>query len=348
MTRIIKIFFSLVSIAILLYFIKPYYELYKLRDKRVLKFNSSSETFKISEDVSMSKLESVLITNKLMDSAYSLKSLIEFKNYYNDTLVAGKYTLQKIWSANTLVNQIFLMRNQNIIDLHIPSCRNLNDLAIKIAKQTDLTAEVLINKFNDPLTHQKFGFSSVIFSTFFLPTTLEVYKNTTPDNLLDLLAKNYKKFWNDSRINKANKLNLKPSEITVLASIVQLEQQSNFEEHRTIAGLYLNRLKLGMKLQADPTVKYALNNPELKRVLNKHLKVDSPYNTYLHHGLPPGAIYIPETSVIDAVLNFEEHDYLFMCAYPSYNANQSFASSYKDHMKNQKKYTNWLDQEGIR
>ena len=138
----------------------------------------------------MSKLDSVLITNKLMDSAYSLKSLIEFKNYDNDTLVAGKYTLQKIWSANTLVNQIFLMRNQNIIDLHIPSCRNLNDLATKIAKQTDLTAEVLINKFNDPLTHQKFGFSSVIFSTFFLPTTLEVYKNTTPDNLLDLLAKN--------------------------------------------------------------------------------------------------------------------------------------------------------------
>ena len=224
----------------------------------------------------------------------------------------------------------------------------MKDLAIKIAEQTDLTSEVLINKFNDPLTHQKYGFNSVIFSTFFLPTTLEIYKNTTADNLLDLLAKNYKKFWNDSRLKKANKLNLKPSEITVLASIVQLEQQSNFDEHTTIAGLYLNRLKLGMKLQADPTVKYALNNPRLKRVLNKHLKVDSPYNTYLHHGLPPGAIYIPETSVIDAVLNYQEHDYLFMCAYPSYNANHSFAISYKDHLKNQKKYTDWLDKEGIR
>ena len=348
MKRIIKIFFSLVSIAILLYFVKPYYDLYELRSKRVLKFNSSSETFKISEEVPLSKLDSVLITNELMDSAYSLKSLIKFKNYDDDTLVAGKYTLQKIWSANTLVNQIFLMRNQNITDLHIPSCRNLKDLAIKIAEQTDLTSEVLINKFNDPLTHQKYGFNSVIFSTFFLPTTLEIYKNTTADNLLDLLAKNYKKFWNDSRLKKANKLNLKPSEITVLASIVQLEQQSNFDEHTTIAGLYLNRLKLGMKLQADPTVKYALNNPRLKRVLNKHLKVDSPYNTYLHHGLPPGAIYIPETSVIDAVLNYQEHDYLFMCAYPSYNANHSFAISYKDHLKNQKKYTDWLDKEGIR
>jgi len=346
--RIIKIFFSLVSIAILLYFVKPYYDLYELRSKRVLKFNSSSETFKIAEELPLSKLDSVLITNDLMDSAYSLKSLIEFKNYGDDTLVAGKYTLQKIWSANTLVNQIFLMRNQNITDLHIPSCRNLNDLAIKIAEQIDLTPEVLINKFNDPLTHQKYGFNSVIFSTFFLPTTLEIYKNTTADNLLDLLAKNYKKFWNDSRLKKANKLNLKPSEITVLASIVQLEQQSNFDEHTTIAGLYLNRLKLGMKLQADPTVKYALNNPRLKRVLNKHLKVDSPYNTYLHHGLPPGAIYIPETSVIDAVLNYQKHDYLFMCAYPSYNANHSFAISYKDHLKNQKKYTDWLDKEGIR
>ena len=348
MKRIIKIFFSLISLAVLLYFIKPYYDLYELRSKRVLKFNSSSETLKISKEVPLSKLDSVLITNDLMDSAYSLKSLIEFKNYGDDTLVAGKYTLQKIWSANTLVNQIFLMRNQNIIDLHIPSCRNLKDLAIKIAKQTDLTTEVLTNKFNDPLTHHKYGFSSVIFSTFFLPTTLEVYKNITADNLLDLLAKNYKKFWNGSRLKKANKLKLKPSEITVLASIVQLEQQSNFDEHRTIAGLYLNRLKLGMKLQADPTVKYALNNPKLKRVLNKHLKVDSPYNTYLHYGLPPGAIYIPETSVIDAVLNYEEHDYLFMCAYPSYNANHSFATSYQDHLKNQKKYTDWLDKEGIR
>ena len=109
MKRIIKIFFSLVSIAILLYFVKPYYDLYELK---LLKFNSSSETFKISEEVPLSKLDSVLITNDLMDSAYSLMSLIKFKNYDDDTLIAGKYTLQKIWSANTLVNQIFLMRDR--------------------------------------------------------------------------------------------------------------------------------------------------------------------------------------------------------------------------------------------
>ena len=348
MKKILKIFFSLAATAILLYVVNPYYELYKLKDKRVLKFNKPSEIFKISENVPMSKLDSILITKELMDSSFSLRSLINFKNYNNDTLVSGKYTVQKIWSANTLVNQIFLMRNQQIIDINIPSCRNFNELSTEIAKQLDLKEDVLLNKFNDPKTHQKYGFSSIIFSTFILPTTLEVYKNISIDDLLELLSKSYKKFWNVSRLNKANKLNLKPSEITVLASIVQLEQQSNFEEHRTIAGLYLNRLKSGMKLQADPTVKYALNNPKLKRVLNKHLKVDSPFNTYLHNGLPPGAVYIPETSVIDAVLNYEEHDYLFMCAYPSYNANHSFATSYKDHLKNQKKYTNWLDQEGIR
>ena len=348
MKRILKILFSLASIAILLYFINPYYKLYKLRNERVLKFSKASETFKISDNVPMSKLDSILITKKLMDSSYSLISLIDFKNYTNDTLVAGKYTSQKIWSANTLVNQIFLMRNQHIIDLHIPSCRNIKDLSIKIAKQLDIKTDVLLSKFNDPLIHQKYGFSSVIFSTFFLPTTLEVYKNISVEDLLDLFAKNYKKFWNENRVRKANKMNLKPSEITILASIVQLEQQSNFEEHKTIAGLYLNRLKRGMKLQADPTVKYALKNPKLKRVLNKHLKVDSPYNTYLHNGLPPGAIFIPETSVIDAVLNYEEHNYLFMCAYPSYNANHSFAISYKDHLKNQKNYTDWLDKEGIR
>ncbi len=296
----------------------------------------------------MCKLDSLLTTNGLMDTNYILMPLIEFKNYNDDTLIAGKYTIQKIWSANTLINQLYLMRNENIVDLHIPSCINLEHLSLRIAKQLDMESNILIKMFNDPLIHQKYGFKSVIFSTLFLPTTIEVYRNISADDLLELLAKNYKLFWNEKRLNKAKTLGLKPSEVTILASIVQLEQQSNFNEHKTIAGLYLNRLKLGMKLQADPTVKYALNNPRLKRVLNKHLKVDSPYNTYLHHGLPPGAIYIPETSVIDAVLDYEKHDYLFMCAYPSYNANHSFAVTYNEHLRNQKKYTDWLDEEGIK
>ena len=127
-----------------------------------------------------------------------------------------------------------------------------------------------------------------------------------------------------------------------------MEQQIKFDEHSKIAGLYINRLKKGMKLQADPTVKYALDKPKLKRLYYSHLKVDSPYNTYLHKGLPPGPICIPDPRVIDAVLNYESHNFIFMCAKPSYSGYHNFSSTNLEHEKFKKIYTNWLAAEGIK
>ena len=126
-----------------------------------------------------------------------------------------------------------------------------------------------------------------------------------------------------------------------------MEQQLKFDEHSKIAGLYINRLKKGMKLQADPTVKFALNKPGLRRLYYRHLEVDSPYNTYKFKGLPPGPICIPDKRVIDAVLDYESHDYIFMCAQPSYSGYHNFSSNNKDHEKYKKDYTNWLSKEGI-
>ena len=273
---------------------------------------------------------------------------MEYKNYSDDTLKAGKYLIKKQWNNNKLVNQLFLMRNQNIIDLYIPSVRNINILTGIVANQTQIDSTDLSNLFNDIKLQERLGFSSFTFPTFFLPNTYEVYSNINKEDLIEMLSNNYKNYWNSNRIQKAKKIGLSQSEVTILASIVQMEQQVKMKEHAKIAGLYINRLKKGMKLQADPTVKFALNEPNLKRVLNRHLKYDSPYNTYLYKGLPPGPICIPEVTAIDAVLNYQKHDYIYMCAEPTYSGKHNFAVTYKGHMENYQLYKNWLNKEGIR
>jgi UPF0755 protein len=148
-------------------------------------------------------------------------------------------------------------------------------------------------------------------------------------------------------MDKANMLGYSQSKISILASIVQMEQQIKFDEHSKIAGLYINRLKKNMKLQADPTVKFALKMPNLRRLYYKHLEVDSPYNTYKFRGLPPGPICIVDPRVIDAVLNYSKHDYIFMCAKPSYSGYHNFSSTNYQHEKFKKTYTTWLSKEKI-
>ena len=162
-----------------------------------------------------------------------------------------------------------------------------------------------------------------------------------------MFRKEYKKFWNSNRIKKANIIGLSQSEVTILASIVQMEQQIKFDEHSKIAGLYINRLQKGMKLQADPTVKFALKKPNLRRLYYKHLEVDSPYNTYKYDGLPPGPICIVDPRVIDAVLNYSKHDYIYMCAQPSYSGYHNFSSTIVEHERYKKMYISWLSLEKI-
>jgi len=289
-----------------------------------------------------------LLKNQIIENKKVINDLVNFKNYFNDTLRAGKYLIKKKWSNNKLVNQFFLMRNQNIIDLYIPSVRNLDILAGKVANQTSIDSLELCELFDNAELHQKLGFTNYTFPTFFLPNTFEVYSNINDEDFIDLLRINYRRFWNSDRIEKANNIGLSQSEVTILASIIQMEQQVILNEHPKIAGLYINRLKIGMKLQADPTVKFAINEPNLKRVLNRHLKHDSPYNTYLYKGLPPGPICIPEVTAIDAVLNYEKHDYVYMCAEPTYSGKHNFAVTYKGHIENYKLYKKWLDKKGIK
>ena len=331
----------------MVYLIFPFFNLFINREKKEILSDTNKVILKIQEDLLFSEIGDYLVSKDLLLSPKTINQLIEFKNYENNTLKEGKYIIQTKWSNNKLVNQLFLMRNQHVVDLYIPSVRNLEVLCGRLSSQLELDSAKLLHLFQDEDIQEKFGFDSYSFSSIVIPNTYEVFTNISENSLIEFIASKYKKFWNTERMDKANKIGYSQSKITILASIVQMEQQIKFDEHSKIAGLYINRLKKNMKLQADPTVKFALKMPNLRRLYYKHLEVDSPYNTYKYKGLPPGPICIVDPRVIDAVLNFSKHDYIFMCAKPSYSGYHNFSSTNKEHEKYKKMYTTWLSLEKI-
>ena len=171
----------------------------------------------------------------------------------------------------------------------------------------------------------------------FLPDTFEVYWTITPKELLLRFKKEYDRFWNRERLEKAVNIGLSPIEVSTLASIVS-EESNLKEEQPVIAGVYLNRLRKNIPLQADPTIKFILNDPSVKRILNKHLSINSPFNTYKHAGLPPGPIVIPQKSTIDAVLDYKKHNYIYFCAKPTLDGSHNFAETLAEHNKNARAY----------
>ena len=331
----------------MVYLIFPFFNLYINKEKKEILSDSNKVILKIQEDLSFSKIGDYLVSKDILVSSKTINQMIEFKNYEKKILKKGKYIIKTKWSTNKLVNQLFLMRNQRVIDLYVPSVRNLEILSGRLSSQLDLDSAKLVHLFQDENLQEKYGFNSYTFSSMVVPNTYEVFTNISENKLIEFIASKYKSFWNSKRIDKANVLGYNQSEITTLASIVQMEQQIKFDEHSKIAGLYINRLKSNMKLQADPTVKFALKMPNLRRLYYKHLKVDSPYNTYKYKGLPPGPICIVDPRVIDAVLNYSKHDYIFMCAKPSYSGYHNFSSTNKEHEKYKKIYTTWLSKEKI-
>ena len=179
-----------------------------------------------------------------------------------------------------------------------------------------------------------------------LPNTYELFWNTSAKGLLDRMAKEYERFWTDSRREKAAKAGLTPLQVSVLASIIEEETHIDSEK-ATMAGVYINRLNIGMKLQADPTLKYAAGDFAIKRVLDVHKEIESPYNTYMYAGLPPGPICCPSIASIEAVLNYEKHDYLFFCAKADFSGAHNFTRTLAQHNRNAKEYRQALNQRAI-
>lgn len=228
------------------------------------------------------------------------------------------------------------------VQLTFNNIRTIEQLAGTISKQIEPDSAVLIGLLKNSEIQKKYGLNCYTMPCMFIPNTYEIYWNTSAEKFLDRMNKEYKKFWNKTRRMQADKLNKTPEEIVTLASIVNEETYMDSEKQR-IAGVYINRLETGMRLQADPTVIFGLGDLSVHRVLRKHYEIDTPFNTYMHDGLPPGPICIPEISSINAVLNYEKHDFLFFCAKPDFSGFHNFSKNLNEHNKYARAYQRELN-----
>lgn len=256
------------------------------------------------------------------------------------------------YDAGNGVSTLALFRNihggrQTPVNLTIPNVRTLGDLAGRLSAQLELDSVQIISALTDEKMCQEFGYDTTTIACMFIPNTYEVFWNISAKDLMKRLHKESDAFWTAARKAEALAAGLTPNEVIVMASIVD-QETTHVEEKPMVAGMYLNRLHRGMKLQADPTVKFALKQFGLKRIMHEHLTVDSPYNTYRHEGLPPGPIAIPALSSIEAVLHYAHHDYIYMCAKEDFSGTHNFAKTYEEHMQNAKKYAEALNERGIK
>lgn len=234
---------------------------------------------------------------------------------------------------------------QDPVRITFNNVRFYDDLANRIASQLHITPDQFKAAADSVLSAR--GVAKPYYEGYFFPDTYEFYWNASPTIVVDKILANRDAFWSDERLQKASKLGLSPDEVTVVASIVE-EETNKSDERPKVARLYLNRLAKGMKLQADPTVKYAVGDFSLRRILNKHLSTPSPYNTYLNAGLPPGPIRVASAATIDAVLNAPAHNYLYMCAKEDFSGYHNFAVDFASHNANARRYQQALNKQGIK
>lgn len=236
---------------------------------------------------------------------------------------------------------------QQAVMLTIPEARTMKILAGRLSRKLMIDSVEIAQALIDNTYCQKWGYDSCTIVALFVPNTYEVYWNVTLDHLMERLQKEHDKFWNEERRQKADAIGLTPDEVCTLASIID-EETSNNQEKPMIAGMYLNRIHADMPLQADPTVKYALQNFALRRIYHDMLFYDSPYNTYRYKGLPPGPIKIASVKGIDAVLDYVHHDFLYMCAKEDFSGTHNFAVTYAEHLHNAARYAKSLNERGIK
>lgn len=267
--------------------------------------------------------------------------------FKRDYMPPGRFRIIGGWSNRQLISHL-RSGNQDPVAVTFNNVRNIEELAGKVADYIEPDSFEIISYINNEPLLRSLGYTRETALCLFIPNTYELYWNTSVENFLHRMSKENERFWTSSdRDQKAQKLGLSRKEVYTLASIVEKETLLSSEKRR-IAGVYLNRLKKGIRLQADPTVVFAVGDFTIRRVLNKHLEFDSPYNTYLYGGLPPGPICMPEIESIDAVLSAEKHNYIFFCAEPGYSGAHAFAETLAGHMANARKYQSWLSENSIR
>jgi UPF0755 protein len=322
------------------------YDVYRkvLRSNVALSENSSGYLY-IPSNSTFETVCEILSREGIVKNINTFIWVAEKKNYVNH-IHAGRFKIKNGMNNNELVN---LLRSgkQEPVKVRFQHIRTLEELAGRVAESIEADSASIASLLKDQSFIGQFGFNRAQIIAMFIPNTYEFYWNTSAEAFFRRMAKEYKAFWNDNRIHKAKQLNLSQSEVSTLASIVQAEQTIRPDERPTVAGLYINRLKRGMRLESDPTIIYAKKDFTIKRVLNEYRNIDSPYNTYMYKGLPPGPINIPDISSIDAVLNYEKHDFIFMCAKEDFSGYHNFSRTNSEHNVYAQRYRNELNKRKI-
>jgi UPF0755 protein len=290
------------------------------------------------------------------DVYYSLDSLLDISNpelfelfakrkKYPEHIRPGRYIIDHGMSYIAVLDMLRSGR-QAPVNVTFNNIRTLHQLAGKIGERLEADSAEIIDFLLDESNYSNDGFSKQTVIAVFLPNTYQMYWTTDPKGFYQRMLREYRSFWNAQRVARAKEIGLEPVEVSTLASIVD-EEVSKTDEKPRIAGVYLNRLKLGMPFQADPTVRFALNDFTIARVLRKHLAIDSPYNTYLYKGLPPGPIACPSIEGIEAVLNAEDHDFLYFAAKADFSGYHNFARNLSEHNRNAILYQRELNKRRI-
>jgi len=321
------------------------FQLYKeIKQPNVSLQGKDNELLYIPTGSDYKAVTNILFENNIILDKSSFEWVAAKKNYAAN-IKPGRYRIKKGMSNEALINML-RSGKQEPVKLVINNIRTKEKLAGVIGKQIEADSTKLLKLLNNNLFLSKFGLTKETSVCIFIPNTYELYWNTSAEEFVDRMYKEYQHFWNADRLNKAKTIGRTPFEIITIASIVQEETNKN-DEKPQLAAVYLNRLKKGMRLQACPTVKFALNDFEIKRLRTKHLEFESPYNTYTNYGLPPGPICIPTITSIDAVLKNFKHNYLYFCAKDDFSGYHAFASTLEQHNRNAEKYQKALDRNRI-
>jgi len=310
-------------------------------------FSASEQTEYVYVDED-DTVDSVLTKLRPVASEHGLtgfSTLIRHTDYAQEPRT-GRYAVKPDESVLTVIRK---MKNgqQEALKLTIPESRTMRKLAGVLGQKLMLDSAQIAAALIDNPYCQRWGYDTATIAALFVPNTYEVYWNTTLDHLMERMVKEHDAFWNEERRQKAEAAGLTPNEVATLASIID-EETANNAEKPMIAGMYLNRLHQGMPLQADPTVKFALQKFELRRIYHDMLFIDSPYNTYRNIGLPPGPIKVASIKGMEAVLNYVKHDFLYMCAKEDFSGTHNFAVTYSEHLRNAARYAKALNERGVK
>lgn len=301
---------------------------------------------KVPSATDYASLKRLLLDQNFISDSSSFDWVAKLMKYDKNTIRSGRFEIKSGWSNRKLIQHLRAGK-QSSVNLVLNNERLLSEVASKASSFIEPDSTAIIDALTSPKILDSLGLTKETIMTIFIPNTYRVYWDISPDEFIERMVKERDKFWaKHERKTMLQELGMSKEEVYTLASIV--EKETNYvPEKSTVAGVYLNRISKGMLLQADPTVVFAVKDFSLRRVLNKHLAIDSPYNTYKNIGLPPGPIAMASISSIDAVLKNEDHKYYYFCAKPDLSGQHVFAKSLSAHNTNARKFQSWLNRQQI-